>query len=435
MRNLLIATFLLMGWVINAQTILNIEGRTYTNYDDTWSGVNISRSRPTTFTFKNNSITSVNRYGYMLCAGDEVPGINNNNLAGEVITGNKFTWRGSDMTSITHGLFTGHNINAVIKYNYLDGVPMGIIRKSGNNMSNTAGGIAYNIVKGGAVGVVVKGMSNVKIYNNTLYTDRTTSQTGRPLVHIYTNTDNGGYSVSHGTKIFNNIFYTKYQTYCITVSDKESLTGFECDYNVYWCESGTPVFNVNGTKISFAQWQAMGYDVNSVVMNPGFNDLANFVPVKRLDYGKNLGSEWEDGLSVDARWGKSDPVKAAQNGSWQVGAVIYPENYVPGEKTTSDDQWPDTGSALPGNGHYNLDFINLYPTPNDGRFTVSIMSSLPAEENRIAVISGTGQTVFNGSLRKDENIKQLDLSHLKRGFYTLMIIGGEIFFTKKFVKE
>jgi len=435
MRKLFIVTFLLMGWIINAQTILTIEGQTYTNYDDTWTGVNISRVRPTTFTFRNNAINSVNRYGYMLCAGDEVPNSYNNNLAGEVISGNKFTWRGNDMTSITHGLFTGHNINAVIKYNYLDGVPMGIIRKSGNNMINTGGGIAYNIVKGGAVAIVVKGMSNVRIHNNTLYSDRTTSQTGRPLIHIYTNTDNGAYSVSHGTKIYNNIFYTRYQTYCITVADNESLTGLECDHNVYWCDTGTPVFNVNGTKITFAQWQAMGYDANSIVINPGFEDLFNFVPSKRLDYGKNLGSEWEDGLSVYPRWGKSDPPTAKQNGIWQVGAVIYPEDYVPGEKTDSGDQWPGKDSSLPGTGHYNPDFINLYPIPNDGRFTVTITSSIPTEVNRITVICSNGRTVFNGSLRKDENIKQLDLSHLKRGFYTLMIIGEEIFFTKKFVKE
>ena len=62
----------------------------------------------------------------------------NNNLDGEIITGNKFTWSGTDMKCITHGLFAGNNINAVIKYNYLDNVPMGIIRKSASNMINTA---------------------------------------------------------------------------------------------------------------------------------------------------------------------------------------------------------------------------------------------------------------------------------------------------------
>ena len=110
-------------------------------------------------------------------------------LTGQLITGNKFIWSGTDMTSITHGLFTGHNINVVIKYNYLDHVPMGIIRKSATNMINTTGGVAYNIVKNPNVGIVVKGMTGVCIYNNTLYQDRTTSETGRGLIDIYSNSD------------------------------------------------------------------------------------------------------------------------------------------------------------------------------------------------------------------------------------------------------
>ena len=100
------------------------------------------------------------------------PASTNNKLDGEVITGNKFVWNGTDMTSITHGVFTGYNINAVLKYNYLYKVPMGLIRKS-NGMTNTSGGVAYNIVnKTQAVGVVVKGINNVNIYNNTFYSDQ-----------------------------------------------------------------------------------------------------------------------------------------------------------------------------------------------------------------------------------------------------------------------
>ncbi len=51
----------------------------------------------------------------MLQAGDEDPAPTNNNLDGEIITGNKFTWNGTDMTSVTHGVFTGYNINAILK--------------------------------------------------------------------------------------------------------------------------------------------------------------------------------------------------------------------------------------------------------------------------------------------------------------------------------
>ncbi len=309
--------------VLCAQTTLTIEEQTYINSDGSWAGVNIPRSVPTKLTFRNNSITSINTSGYMLQAGDEEPAATNNNLEGAIITGNKFVWTGTDMKSITHGLFTGHNLNAVVKYNYLDHVPMGIIRKSGNNMSNTGGGVAYNIVKSGAVGINIKGMSNVNVYNNTLYTDRTTSETWRGLIYIYTHTDITPNSVSHGTKIFNNIFYTKHQTYCIQIDDVESTIGLESDYNIFYCESGIPLFFYCGEVKTFAQWQALGYDTHSRVINPNFKDFVNFVPAARLDYGKNLGTEWAEGLSINARWGTTDPEKVTQNGIWQVGAVIH----------------------------------------------------------------------------------------------------------------
>ena len=312
--------------VMNAQNPLEISGRTYTNSEDTWLGVNIPRNNPTKLIFKNNSITSKNRYGYMLQAGDEGPASTNNNLSGSVITGNKFLWTGSDEDVIPHGLFTGHNSDVTVKYNYLDHVPLGIIRKSGNNMSNNAGGVAYNIVKGSATAMVVKGMSNVKVYNNTFYGDKTRSQTWRPLLYVYTNTDDGKYSIAHGTKVYNNIFYTKYETLAITILDQESLTGFECDYNVYWCETGSPRFSLNGLELTFDEWQGMGFDLHSVVMNPKFKDLINFVPETRLDYGMDLNSEWSEGLAIDATWGTNDPALTAQNGAWQVGAVVHEGN-------------------------------------------------------------------------------------------------------------
>lgn len=324
MRYYFIAFLLLLPLVSVGQNILTIEGQSYKNSDDTWYGVNIPRDQPTRLTFNNNSIISANTFGYMLQAGDENVTGTNNNLDGEVITGNQFIWTGTDMTCITHGVFTGHNINAIIKYNYLDHVPMGIIRKSSNNMINTAGGVAYNIIKSGAVGINIKGMSNVCVYNNTLYTDRTPSQTWRGLIYIYTNTDVEPNSMAHGTRIFNNIFYTKYQTYCIQIGETDCLTGFESDYNVFYCETGVPVFSYCGSVKTFSEWQALGYDKHSVVINPDFMDLISFVPAKRLDYGTDLGQEWQAGLSVNAGWGAGDPAIALQNGTWQAGAVIYP---------------------------------------------------------------------------------------------------------------
>lgn len=385
MRTKLTIFFLLVVAIANAQTNLTIEGQKYTNSDDTWLGVNIQRNVQTKLIFKNNSITSINRYGYLLQAGDESPTSTNNKLDGAVISGNRLSWSGSDMKVIPHGIFTGHNSNVVVKYNYLNYVPMGIIRKSGNNMSNTGGGVAYNIVKGGCVGMVIKGMSNVNIYNNTFYNDRTTSETWRPLVHIYTNTDAGRYSVAHGTKIYNNIFYTKYQTFAITIDDNESLKDLKCDYNIYWSESGSPRFSVNGSTKSFSEWQAMGYDAHSVVLNPKFKDFTNFVPSVRLDYGTDLGPEWKDGLAINAQWGTTDPATTSQNGKWQVGAVIYA-----GTATTVTA--PEyVNSVINGNAPaviemtYNSALSNILPAAS--AFTV-LVNSVPGTVNSVS-ISGT----------------------------------------------
>ena len=202
-------------------------------------------------------------------------------------------------------------------------------------MTNTTGGVAYNIVNNSqAVGGVAKGMNGVCFYNNTFYSDQVfytspVSGTWRGLIDVYSNTDGVLNSPSTGTKIKNNIFYTRNQIYNIDIYDAACLPGFESDYNLFYCEAGTPIFGYLGARKTFAQWQALGYDTHSVVVNPNFKDFTDFVPDTRLDYGTNLGNIWEKGLSVDAVWGSTDPETADQNGDWQVGARIYSSQRVP----------------------------------------------------------------------------------------------------------
>jgi Bacterial Ig domain/Putative flagellar system-associated repeat/Secretion system C-terminal sorting domain len=330
-----IICFALNITMLFSQVTLTIEGTIVNNSETgTWAGVNIVRSVPTALTYRNNSITAVNVSSYMLQAGDDELLITHNNLDGEIITGNKLIWNGTDRAStITHGIFTGYNINAVIKYNYLNKVPMAIIRKS-NGMTNTEGGVAYNIVnKTGATAIAVKGMNGVNIYNNTIYSDEIKYTTEdapgawRGLADIYTNTDITPNAPSTGTKIKNNIFYTKYQISNISLCDAACITGFESDYNIFYCESGTPMFNYLGAAKTFIQWQALGYDTHSKVINPNFINFTDFVPDSRLDYGTDLGTTWPQGLSTTAVWDVgSSPVTTDQNGTWQVGARIYEAN-------------------------------------------------------------------------------------------------------------
>jgi hypothetical protein len=314
----------------NDKTI--IEGQTYTdNTASMWAGISIERSKPKNLLFRNNSITSINSEGYMLQAGDERPGDTNNNLDGENISGNKFVWNGTNVAgTITHGIFTGYNINVLIEYNYLLKVPLGIALKS-NGMTNKSGGVFYNIInQTGNKAIAVKGINGSRIYNNTFYsnevkfTDKSKPGTAEALIEIYANDGIAGKPDSKGTKIKNNIFYTVNQIFNISIETQADLAGFESDYNLFWCEKGTPVFQYLGAQKTFAEWQALGFDKHSVVVNPNFTNLTDFVPAARLDYGTDLGTEFMKGLSTSAGWiVGSSPATNDQNGHWQVGARVF----------------------------------------------------------------------------------------------------------------
>jgi hypothetical protein len=352
MKNTLIIILLLINSIgISSQQVLILKEQEYVDAETGSSqGINIPRSQRTLLQFLNNTVTAVNSYGYLLQAGDENPLETNNNLDGAIISGNKFTWNGTDATSMTHALFTGYNIDVVIKYNYLLNTPNGIQRKS-NGMTDVNGVIAYNILKNPKLGVAVKGINGIRIYNNTFYSDKTSDQTSRGLIDIYNNDDNGLNTPSRGTKVYNNIFYTRNRIFTIDIHDLECLEGFESDYNVFWCETGEPLFQVDGKTKTFAMWQAMGYDLHSVVVNPRFVDFNDFVPAVRLDYGKDLGAALLSGLATDAIWNRTTISTADQNGIWQVGARVY--------KATEEEE---EEVELPRN------MTLIYPNPAYGNF-------------------------------------------------------------------
>ena len=420
MKKLLIIQLLAINSsLLFSQTLLTIEGTVINNMDPgVWNGVVIPRNEPTSFKYLNNSISSVNFNGYMLQAGDENIATTNNNLDGEIITGNKLTWNGTDASGFTHGLFTGYNINVVVKYNYLDKTPLGLGRKS-NGMTNTSGGVAYNIVIDPIVAFGAKGMNNVNIYNNTIYSTKTVSQsTGRGLIDIYTNTDNGLNAPSAGTKVFNNIIYTKYPIYNIRILDPECLSGFESDYNIFWCEAGEPLFYITGNVKTFAQWQALGYDKHSVVIDPNFIDFTDFVPNVRLDYGTNLGDTWKAGLSVNAVWGTTDPALTDQNGTWQVGARIY-------GSTTGDD-------SNQGSGNSKERKVIIYPNPASNLFYISIEdpSLVP---HIIKIIDLYGNIVFKDSIVQDIKIVKLP-ENFQKGIYIITLESGStVLFAQKLI--
>lgn len=80
------------------------------------------------------------------------------------------------------------------------------------------------------------------------------------------------------------------------------------------------------------------------------------------------------------------------------------------------------------------DYFNLYPNPNDGRFSIAFTTLLEADIFTITVVDLIGKTVYREELSKDESTRQFDLSHLKNGIYILMISANQILLTQKFIK-
>lgn len=416
MRDKLLTILLLVFTApVFSQEVLIIREQEFIDTEaGTSMGVDIPRSTRTLFQFLNNSVTAVNSFGYLLQAGDENPAATNNNLDGEVISGNRFVWNGTDETSMTHALFTGYNLDVIVRYNYLLNTPNAIQRKS-NGMTDQNGVVAYNILKNPKLGVAVKGINGIRIYNNTFYSDKTSEQTWRGLVDIYTNTDNGLNAPSKGTKVFNNIFYSRNHIYNINIHDTECLVGFECDYNVYWCEAGDPIFQVDGKTKTFAMWQAMGYDLHSVVINPNFIDLDGFVPQARLDFGKDLGDAFMVGLAVDAVWNRVAPKTAVQNGVWQAGARIYAGEEE--EEEEEEEEWPDN-------------VTRVFPNPASG--TLYVLMTDTARQYGIAKIYDSfGRFVLSKPIDYGLNPIEIPTS-MTSGLYTIIL---EVATLEKFIRK
>jgi hypothetical protein len=187
--------------------------------------------------------------------------------------------------------------------------------------------------------------------------------------------------------------------------DQESLVDFTSDYNLFYCETGSPKFNAGGDVKTFEEWQALGYDVHSVVMNPEFQDLIDFTPTERLNYGTDLGSDYSEGLSTDAFWSNVSPRTVTQNGTWQVGARIF------GEIISDTVELP-------------LDEIIIYPNPASSFFYVLQTVESSVYES-IEVFDSGGNRILYKPLKYGLNIIELP-NGLSSGLYNASLDAGNL---------
>jgi len=142
-----------------------------------------------------------------------------------------------------------------------DGVDSSIFR---NNLlyNNHASGISLYAIDG------AHGSSNNKVYNNTIVM----AANSRFIINIPN--DGGGKAAPVGNVIENNILYTPDSFHGSVLIAKAKPAGFHSDYNIvvnHFSDDG------GNTSISLAKWQALGYDVHSIVATPAqlFVDPAN----------------------------------------------------------------------------------------------------------------------------------------------------------------
>ena len=122
--------------------------------------------------------------------------------------------------------------------------------------------------------------------------------------------------------------------------------------------------------------------------------------------------------------------KSVKSGSYSIQAVATdnsnakgasaPVQFIIGKKVTYD----------PGG-----DFINLYPNPTNGNFTVEVITPLQSEKTEIVFTDLSGNKVYSEPILKEETSKQFDLSHVRPGIYIMSVIDNQILITKKFIKK
>ena len=163
------------------------------------------------------------------------------------------------------------------------------------------GNVIYENGDGGGSGINMDGVTNSLIRNNLLYDNHASgisiyqidggsgSHDNRVLNNTVIMPSDGRWGINipntndTNNKLFNNIVYNYHGWRGSITIGSPTLSGFESDYNVLMDRFST---DDGDTRITLAQWQALGYDAHSILAAPA--EL--FVDASADDYHLKAGS-------------------------------------------------------------------------------------------------------------------------------------------------
>jgi parallel beta-helix repeat protein len=280
----------------------------------------------------NNTILQKTKItGYGVIVGYETTGAGDNTIDHITLSNNKLlglNYYIPGSPSAPHGLMVGFQATIIsIKNNYVDGHGIGLVLK-GSNSDYTNCVVQSNIfVNNTAYGIYFKGVNNCKVYGNTLINNG--EEEIRHTYNVGLGTDD-----AIGNKVKNNIICNTVGGYLQVIVG--ALTNIESDYNVYYSPLAKP-FSSGGVDKSFAEWQALGFDIHSIFLTA--NQYANLLTnTLNKDFSLKAGSAaigtgvaldaaYDDGLDASTVWGTDSQlpvvVTKQQSASWDIGAYIH----------------------------------------------------------------------------------------------------------------
>jgi hypothetical protein len=116
-----------------------------------------------------------------------------------------------------------------------------------------------------------------------------------------------------------------------------SVTNFTSDYNLVWSPTGNSSYAYHSGGLTWAAWQALGYDVHGVnadptVTNAAGNDFTLLAGSPAIGAGTNLGAPYNLGPDNRVSFVSFPTILLNQDihpTKWTIGAFVFPDEQLP----------------------------------------------------------------------------------------------------------